>query len=77
GGIVALAADRYSSLPPGTDYGAADVADELDILQGQLRALQRTLGDLGAYQDFSFLLERMAEQAYAQAPAPARSGYSR
>jgi len=32
---------------------------------------------LDAYRDFRFLLERMAERAYSQAPPEAPSGYSR
>ena len=77
GAIVALAADRYSSLPRGADYGAEGVSYDLSVLQEELRTLRRALGDLDAYRDFTFLLERMAERAHAQAPAQAPSGYSR
>ncbi|MCY3913152.1 MAG: von Willebrand factor type A domain-containing protein [Chloroflexi bacterium] len=77
GGIVALAADRYSSLPRGADYGAAGVSTDLAILQEELRALAGPLGGLDAYRDFSFVLERMAERAYTQAPPRSPSGYSR
>ena len=77
GGIVALAADRYSSLPRGADYGAAGVSTDLAILQEELRALAGQLGGLDAYRDFGFLLERMAERAYTQAPPRSPSGYSR
>ena len=77
GGIVALAADRYSSLPGGTDDGAASVSNDLAILHEELLALGGSLGGLDAYQDFRFLLERMAERAYAAAPPEAPSGYSR
>ncbi len=77
GGIVALAADRYSSLPRGADDGAAGVSSDLAILQEELEALAGPLGGLDAYQDFRFLLERMAERAYTEAPPEPRSGYSR
>ena len=77
GAIVALSADRYSSLPRGADDGAAGVSNDLAILQEELRALGGSLGGLDAYQDFRFLLERMAERAYAEAPPEAPSGYSR
>ena len=77
GGIVALAADRYSSLPRGADYGAEGVSYDLSILREELWTLRGALSGLDAYQDFTFLLERMAEQAHAQAPPEAPSGYSR
>ena len=77
GAIVALAADRYSSLPGGTDDGATGVSTDLAILHEELLALGGSLGGLDAYQDFRFLLERMAEHAYAEAPPEAPSGYSR
>ena len=76
GGIVALAADRYSSLPWGGADSAA-VSNDLAILRQELQGLAGRLGGLDAYRDFSFLLERMAERAYEQAPPPSRSGYSR
>ena len=77
GAIVALSADRYGSLPRGADDGAAGVSNDLAILQEELLALGGSLGGLDAYQDFRFLLERMAERAYAEAPPEAPSGYSR
>ena len=77
GAIVALSADRYSSLPRDADDGAAGVSNDMAILQEELRTLGGSLGSLGAYQDFRFLLERMAERAYAEAPPEAPSGYSR
>ena len=77
GGIVALAADRYSSLPRGADDGAAGVSNDLAILQEELGALSGPLGGLEAYRDFRFLLERMAERAYSEAPPEVPSGYSR
>ncbi len=77
GGIVALAADRYSSLPRGADDGAAGVSTDLAILQEEMGALSGPLGGLDAYRDFRFLLERMANRAYSEAPPEPRSGYSR
>jgi len=77
GGIVALAADRYSSLPRGAEDGAAGVSTDLAILQEELGALAGSLGGLDAYRDFRFLLERIAERAYSEAPPEAPSGYSR
>ena len=49
--------------------GAAAVSTDLAILHEELLALGGSLGGLDAYQDFRFLLERMAERAYAAAPA--------
>ena len=77
GGIVALAADRYSSLPRGAEDGPAGVSTDLAILQEELGALVGPLGGLDAYRDFRFLLERMAERAYSEAPPETPSGYSR
>ena len=77
GAIVALSADRYSSLPRDAEDGAAGVSTDLAILQEELLVLGGSLGGLDAYQDFRFLLERMAERAYAEAPPEAPSGYSR
>ncbi|MCY4110441.1 MAG: hypothetical protein OXF96_00690, partial [Chloroflexi bacterium] len=77
GAIVALSADRYGSLPRGADEGAAGVSTDLAILQEELGALAGQLGGLDAYRDFRFLLERMAERAFAEAPPESPSGYSR
>lgn len=70
GALVALASDRYSSLPyPDAPY---DVHEELGILQDNLRGLDRQIGELVAYRDFSFLMEHIAQDIPRQA-----SGYSR
>ena len=70
GALVALASDRYSSLPyPDASY---DVQDELSLLKDDLRALDRHIGELAAYRDFSFLMEHIAQDIPRQA-----SGYSR
>ena len=77
GAIVALASDRYSSLPDGRDGDAAGASSDLAALHERLRALDSHLGGLAAYQDLSFLLEHMAERARAQAPPASPSGYNR
>ena len=70
GALVALASDRYSSLPyPDSRY---DVHEELGILQDDLRELDRRIGELVAYRDFSFLLDHITQDVPKQA-----SGYSR
>ena len=70
GALVALASDRYSSLPyPDALY---DVQDELSLLKEDLRALDRHIGELAAYRDFSFLMDHIARDIPRQA-----SGYSR
>ena len=70
GALVALASDRYSSLPyPDAPY---DVQDDLATLKQDLRSLDKQLGNMAAYRDFSFLMERIARDIPKQA-----SGYSR
>ena len=70
GALVALASDRYSSLPyPDASY---DVQDEIAVLREDLRALDRHIGELVSYRDFSFLMEHIAQDIPRQA-----SGYSR
>ncbi len=75
GAIVALSADRYGGLYDG-EY-VAEISRDLTELEDQLGSLQRSLGGLGAYQDFRFMLEHMADRARAQAPPATSSGYSR
>ena len=70
GGIVALAADRYSNL----DYSESPVDRDLAILLEELWSLDRQLGDLNSYKDFSFLLEYLTQTAQEERPS---SGYSR
>ena len=70
GALVALASDRYSSLPyPDAPY---DVQGDLSALRDDLRSLDRYIGELAAYRDFSFLMEHIAQDIPRQA-----SGYSR
>ena len=75
GAVVALSADRYGGLYDG-EY-VAEIARDLTELEDQLGSLNTSLGGLGAYQDFRFMLEHMAERARAQAPPASPSGYSR
>ena len=71
GAIVALAADRYSSLPyPNAPY---DVQYDLSVLQDELRSLDEHIGGLASYQDFAFVMDRIAEDM----PSQVSSGYSR
>ena len=72
---MALSADRYGGLYDG-EY-VAEISHDLTELEDRLRSLNSSLGGLGAYQDFRFMLEHMAEQARAQAPPASPSGYSR
>ena len=75
GAIVALSADRYGGLYDG-EY-VAEISRDLTELEDRLQSLHGGLGGLGAYQDFRFMLEHMAERARAQAPPAAPTGYSR
>ena len=70
GALVALASDRYSSLPyPDAPY---DVHEDIAMLKNDLQSLDRHIGELTAYRDFSFLMEHIARDIPKQA-----SGYSR
>jgi len=70
GSIVALAADRYSNL----DFSESPVDRDLKILLDELWSLDRQLGDLTSYKDFSFLLDYLTQTAQKERPS---SGYSR
>lgn len=70
GAVVALAADRYSSLPyPDAPY---DVQYDLSVLQDELLQVEGLLGGLASYQDFAFVLDQIAF-----ADPETSSGYSR
>lgn len=74
GAIVALAADRYSSL---SYIGASDGVsrrDELETLQSQLERLGARLGNLDSYRDFAFVLGRLVDVMPHSPERP--SGYS-
>ena len=75
GAVVALASDRYGSLPyaGGDSYG--DVRRDLDDLSDRLQPLGRQLGDLDSYQDFAFLMDHMT--ATLPQDTASTSGYSR
>ena len=71
GAVVALAADRYSSLPyPDAPY---DVQYDLSVLKDELRRVEQQIGSLASYQDFAFVLDRIA----AGMPQQISPGYSR
>ena len=71
GSIVALAADRYSNLPyPNAPY---DVQYDLSVLQDELHSLDEHIGGLASYQDFAFVMDRIATDM----PPQVSSGYSR
>ena len=70
GAVVALAADRYSSLPyPDAPY---DVQYDLSILKEELQQVEGYIGGLASYQDFAFLLDWITVES-----PRASSGYSR
>ena len=77
GAVVALASDRFSALSNSEDSFTSGVGVDLSTLQHRLQALKDHLGDLEAYRDLAFLLERMADGAAALTPEEPRSGYSR
>ena len=74
GAVVALAADRYSSLPY-VGAAASDVGWELRTLSDRLQPLARQLGTLDSYNDFAFLLDGMIYAAPTEGSGS--SGYSR
>ena len=73
--IVALASDRYGSLPYVDVSGSADIRRDLQALSDRLQSLSHQLGHLDSYRDFAFLLDHMM----AALPSDTRSntGYSR
>ena len=75
GAVVALASDRYGSLPYVDGEGTGSVRSELWALSDRLQPLGQQLGHLESYQDFSFLMDHMTA-SMPQEP-PRRSGYSR
>ncbi len=75
GAIVALAADRYASLPTVDSGGAADVDSQLSALSNRLQSLEGQLGELDSYKDFRYVLTQMLRDL-PQAPVGSSSGYS-
>ena len=76
GSIVALAADRYSSLSdPDAPYEVLYLFAQHDLseLQDELRLLDEHIGGLASYQDFAFVMDHIATDM----PSQASSGYSR
>ena len=75
GAIVALASDRYGSLPYVDVNGSSDVRRDLQTLSDLLQSLSHQLGHLDSYKDFAFLLDHMM----AALPSDIRrdTGYSR
>ncbi len=73
GAIVALSADRYSSLPF-ADSTTPSAHQDLLYLLDQFRSLDGSLGHLGAYQDLSLLLNHVTRNS-RQTTRP--SGYTR
>ena len=75
GAIVALFADRYSSLPY-PDSASRTVLEDLLFLQMQeLQLLEASLGNLDAYRDAAFLLEHITRNSLEATRGS--SGYSR
>ena len=74
GAVVALASDRYASLPF-VEADAGAVGSDLWLLMERLRPLGDHLGGLDSFNDFAFLLDHIA--AYVPAASPDSSGYSR
>lgn len=73
GSLVALAADRYGSLPfVGADSG---IGRQLRDLEERLGPLAPHLGQLDSFNDFAFLLDRMI--ASVPVEGSGSSGYSR
>ena len=80
GAIVALSSDRYSGIPDFYQEDLVYLYDDLLLLTERLDGLNRDLGRMQAYSDFSFLLKHITEDVWEMAPEDrrgSRSGYSR
>ncbi len=75
GAIVALAADRYASLPYTDARGAEVVQHELSVLWDRLESLDGELGGLDSYRDFRYVLGQMVRDL-PEWPGRPSSGYS-
>ena len=74
GAVVALASDRYASLPY-VEADARSVGSDLRALTDRLRPLDNHLGGLDSFNDFAFVLDHIA--AYVPTTSKDSSGYSR
>ena len=59
GAVVALASDRYASLPY-VEADARSVGSDLWALTDRLRPLDNHLGGLDSFNDFAFVLDHIA-----------------
>ena len=75
GAVVALASDRYGSLPYLDGEGTGDVRRDLWALSDRLQPLGQHLGQLNSYQDFAFLMDQMT--ASMPRDTDRGTGYSR
>ena len=77
GAVVALASDRYSSLPYIDGRESGYVRDELSTLMEELWPLEYELGHLDSYRDFKFLLGHITDSLPGSMISTKPSGYSR
>ena len=75
GAVVALASDRYGSLPYVDGEGTGSVRSDLWALSDRLQPLGQQIGHLASYQDFAFLMDHMT--AALPQDVARKSGYSR
>ena len=75
GAVVALASDRYGSLPYVDGEGSGSVRSDLWILFDRLQQLGQHLGNLDSYHDFAFLMDHMTGSMPQDVVT--KSGYSR
>ena len=75
GAVVALASDRYGSLPYVDGEGVGSVRSDLWILFDRLQQLGQHLGTLDSYHDFAFLMDHMTGSM--RQDVVTKSGYSR
>ena len=75
GAVVALASDRYSSIPYVDGEGTGSVRSDLWALFDRLQQLGQHLGHLDSYRDVAFLMEHMT--ADVPQDVVTKSGYSR
>ena len=75
GAVVALASDRYGSLPYVDGEGSGDVKRALWDLTDRLQPLGQQLGHLDSYHDFAFVMDHMT--ASLPRDTARTSGYSR